>query len=686
MNDIDRWFDRTGRRENRTVSLYACLLTHRMFAYFWYRLRYALLVDGITFVVHVAEFLIILGTLGGLAAFTVMILRVGSLIVSGAWWGLLEIMRERLRGFAASSDRDSIEREIGAWMALAFAVAAGVTVAGSAAVIVLFPSAGDPIGMLYAFLLLIELAVRIPLQVLHSGVYATRRIYRPLWSLFAPTLAQVCVLGVGALFYPTAAVVVAIVVSNALAIGITVHYTLRLYRLTGLTPPHRIRRARLPVIPLREGGEATLAGLGLRLDAVAVLAIAGIYGTSTRSYDLTAGFQAWRDIDAFQFFYLALPLLRGAYETAAVFYFDFVRLRRIPALREYRVWFFHRLLVITPVVAVFFWALTLVLGLAVLPDVPLSFLLSLLPLFLVRSYIGTYQIRLFAEGRFRVLNATILFTVVLFVLVWVDINPASDLVELTAAMIVLLIVHIDLQHLQDRRPRRPSQLPLGDWLRALAEEPGPVRVGTLTVPEWIPVRQRSAAVDMMRETLQDNGSLAFRSPTSLIFYQRSASDGRQPHLDVQDATGGAVNRTRLWPDAAPDGPAALDRIMEAKWLTPLHGAPMPPRSPASLRDEFLHCFPDGLAADLGSRSGRRALRNLPDDVLAMTLPSAMRSLDDDALVISVSGQWISPIFDRNRVRMVFVLPPDPRPDRFQRWLRTLKAWRLGQPTPELHRS
>ncbi|WP_226862921.1 hypothetical protein [Mycolicibacterium baixiangningiae] len=85
VNDIDRWFQRTGRREPRTVSLYGCLLTGRMFEYFRYRLRYALLVDGATFVVHVAEFLIILTSLGGLAAFTVMILRVGSLIVSGAW-------------------------------------------------------------------------------------------------------------------------------------------------------------------------------------------------------------------------------------------------------------------------------------------------------------------------------------------------------------------------------------------------------------------------------------------------------------------------------------------------------------------------------------------------------------------------------------------------------------------------
>jgi hypothetical protein len=84
MNDIERWFERAARREDRAVSLYASLLTGRIVKYFGYRMRYALLLDGTRYVIHVAEFLIILTSLGGLAAFTVMMLRVSSLIVSGA--------------------------------------------------------------------------------------------------------------------------------------------------------------------------------------------------------------------------------------------------------------------------------------------------------------------------------------------------------------------------------------------------------------------------------------------------------------------------------------------------------------------------------------------------------------------------------------------------------------------------
>ncbi|MEV3901733.1 hypothetical protein AB0K11_05360 [Mycobacterium sp. NPDC050551] len=683
MNDIDRWFERTGRRRQRTVSLYGCLLTGRMFEYFRYRLRYALLVDGIAFVVHVAEFLIILTALGGLAAFTVMILRVGSLIVSGAWWGLLEVMRERLRAFSLTRDRDAVEREIGSWLVLSVIAATTVAVAGAAVVLSLLPSDGDPMGLLYAFLVVIELALRMPVRVLHSGMYATRRIWRPLWTLFAPTVVQIAVIGAGAMFYPTAAVIVAIIASNALSIWITIHFTLRLYRLNGVSPNHRAAqplRARLPSIPFRQGVDTTLAGLGLRLDAIAVLAIAGIYGTSTRSFDLTAGFEAWRDIDAFQFFYLVLPLFRGAYEATAVFYFDFVRLRRIPALREYRLWFFHRLLLVTPVVTLYFWALAVALGLFVLPGIPFGFLLALLPLFVVRSFIGTYQIRLFAEGRFPALNLTIAFTGLLFVLVWIDVNPASDLLELTAAMIVLLIVHINVQHLEDRSPPPATQLPLGDWIRALAAEPGPVRAGTITVPEWIPQRQRAAAIDTMRKTLAGSGWLAFYSATSLVFYERESDidQDRQPHLEVQTVTGGAANRGRYWREPAADGRAALDRIVTAQWIKPIAGVPRAPQSPDHLGPEFLDIFPDGTVADLDTRAGARVMRTLDEDLVPAILTTAMKSLDDDALVVSVAGRWLSPIFHENKVRMIFLLPPDPEPARFQRWLRTLRAWRLGQ--------
>jgi hypothetical protein len=685
MNDIDRWFARAARREDRTVSLYASILTGKIVGYFGYRMRYALLLDASRYVIHVAEFLIILTSLGGLAAFTVMMLRVSSLIVSGAWWGLLEVMRERLRTLTQSGDTDAIEREIGRWLVLSAVAGTVVLIGGSVALVLLFPPDQDALGSLYAFLILIELALRMPVRVLHSGMFATKRIYRPLWSLFTPTAVSLVVIGVGVFLYPAAAIVIAIIASNAISIWITVHYTVRAYRLTGRWPKFGGRSIRdlLPSIPPRLGIEATLSGLGLRLDAVAVLLIAGIYSTNTRAFDLTAGFSAWRDVDVFQFFYLVLPLFRGSYEATAVFYFDFVRLRRIPAFRQFRLSFFHKLLWMAPVITLFFWSLAIPLVLWVLPDIPFSFLLALLPLFILRSLIGAYQIRLFAEGQFRTLNISILFSAVLFALVWIDVNPASDLVQITAAMIVLLIVHINVQHLRDRTTSLPTLLSLGDWIRALAAEPQPVRVGRISIPEWIDSRQRADAVRVMRDTFESAGHLAFRSSSNLVFYQRITPDDAdsQPHLTLQTVTGGAANRAEILLTAIETGRIALDRIIEQGWLRPVDDDLS--RGPDVLAAEFFVAFPDGAAVDLQTRAGRHAARALPHNLVVGLLPSAMKSLGQGDVTVPVSDRWVTPVFFEGNLRLIFVLPAEFDTDQLRRWRRTVHSWNACSDAPDV---
>ena len=662
MNDVDRWFEKAARKEDRSVSLYASLLTGRIFEYFRYRMRYALLLDGTRYVIHVAEFLIILTSLGGIAAFTVMILRVGSLVVSGAWWGLLEVMRERLRALAAAGQRDAIDREIGSWLALSFIVAAVVTVGGGVALLLLLPSNKDGIGSLYAFLVVIELALRIPVRVLHSGMFATRRVYRPLWSMFAPTVVSILVIAVGVFIYPTGAIVLAIVVSNAISIWISLRYTMRAYKLTGLWPQFASRSLlrMLPSIPPRFGIEATLSGLGLRMDAVAVLLIAGMYSLNNRAFDLTAGYSEWRGVDPFQFFYLVLPLLRGSYEATTVFYFDFVRLRRLPAFRQFQLWFFYRLLWTTPVITLFFWSLAIPLGLWVLPDIPFSFVLALLPLFVVRSLIGVYQIRLFAEGRFRALNVTLVFSAGLFALVWFDINPASDLVQLTAAMIVLLIVHINVQHWQDRSTAMPTMLSLRDWIGELTSETSQVRVGKISIPDWIDARQKSNAVTLMRQTFDGNGHLAYRSSSNLVFYERVTADNaqRQPHLALQAATGGAANRAAL---------ISADEWTESVATDVADGL-------VELESEFQDIFEGGVAVDLVSRESRRALSGLESSLLVGILPMAMKSLEEGAVVTSVSGRSMSAIFHEGKLRLVFILPPEFETADLRRWRRAVNEW------------
>lgn len=682
MTDIDRWFDRTARRQNHTVSLFASLLTGRIFAYFRYRLRYALLLDTARFLVHAIEFLILLASLGRLAAFTIVVLRVGSLVVSGGWWGLLEVMRQRLRAFSRSGERDAAEHEIGCWLVLSVIVGSTLTIVGGVALAVQLPSGHDPVGLLYAFLVVLETAVRFSVRVLHSGIYATRRIYRPFWSLLAPTVVQLVVLSVGYYLYPTAAIIIAIIMSNAIGIWITVRYTLRIYRLMGFRPKfgtiHDLRPA-LPRIPPRLAFKATLAGLGLRLDTLVVLTILGMYRTNDRAFDLIAGVPAWRHVDTFQFFYLILPLFRGAYDGTGLFYFDFARLQQIPALRDFQLSFFRKLLLTTPFISLFFWSLAAALGLLVLHDVPITFMLALLPLFVIRSVIGIYQIRLFAEGYFGTLIATIALWAALLWLVWLDPHPVSDLLEVMAAMITVLIVLINLQHLRDREPPPlPTLLALGDWMRELGHESGPVLVGKITVPKWIPAKQRSAAVKLMQETFDGTGYVAFGSPTTLFYYQRAPNGDtdQQPHLALQATTGGAANRGKPLHVPRTNGRDALDRLLTENWVQAVDELSPEPDGPHTLTLKFRTLFADGIVFDLETLEGTQDMHNLEKSVLVRALPMAVRCLENGVSVVALSGRLLTPVFHHGKLRLLFLLPHDPEPALFESWMRIINDWHV----------
>ncbi|MGD9619066.1 MAG: hypothetical protein AB7G47_03185 [Mycolicibacterium sp.] len=680
MNDIDRWFDATAKKSSKMPTLYTSLLTGRVFSYFGYRMRFSLILMTVRSAVHAVEFFVLLTSLGGLATFTVMMLRIGGVVVGGAWWGLLEVMRDRIRFFARAGEREESEREIGRWLVLSVLVALILVIGAAIALQHYFPSHGSKVGQLYALLIIVELGIDLPVRVLHSGVFATRRVYRPVWSMFAPLVVQLAVLGTGFYFYPGAAMITAIVVSNAIGIWITVHYTIEVYRLSGLRPrvdkPRWTFWRRLPKIPPWKSITATLSGTGLHMDGILVLSIVGVYGTDARSFDLTAAVASWSHVDAFKFFYLALPLFRGSYSGAGVFYFDFVRLRSSPALREFQVGFFHRVLRVMPLVALYFWALAAILGLFVLHNVPVTFLLALIPLFVVRAMIGTYQIRMFAEGHHAVHIALLAFLSFLLYLVWITPNPAGDLVEITAAMLTQLILLINLQHLQDRRDLAlPTLVALSDWIAALRREPDNVAVGAIEIPEWATSRQKSAAIRLMEDTFNERGHFAYQSATQLLFYTRALDES--PQLTMQATAGGAATRGRLLDGPASNGRGALDRAVREGWIRPTEDRLPRLANPGALISEFTALFPDGLVTDLATGGGARDLRSLDHRLLAQLLPMATRSLTDGANVVFTEGRWITPVFHEGVLRLLFVLPPDPDPDQFTTWKATLRGWHLS---------
>ncbi len=685
MRRIERWFEAARRRQRRTEGLYASLLSDSLPRYFAYRLRYAFLLQGSGFVFHVLEFTIILAAVGELAAFVVIALRSGTILVRGAWWGALEPMRERLRAMAAEGAREASEREIGHWLLLSFVAAALLVLLGAGLLQLSLPGPEDDLAQVYGFLIVVELAARLPVLVLHSGMYATRRVYRPLWSMFLPTGVQLAVLGAGAAFFPAAALVIAILASTAASCALTLHFTWRMYRLTGLAPrPGLEARALVPFLAGLPGARmatAAVAGVALRADSVLVLAILGIYGTGGRALDLAAAHPDWRAVDAFTFFYLILPAFRGAYEWASLFYFDFVRLRRQAALAPFRRAFFRKLLLATPLVTGFFWAMAAALGLLLFPEIPPLLLLALLPLFVVRGFVGLYQVRTFADGHFLTLIGSIGLFAGLLVLVWLDVNAASDLLEVLAALLLVLLVLVNLQHLRDRRAPPPDTLlSLGDFVGRLGSEPGPVAVGEIRLSRRVPHKQRRLAADLVREAVAGRGHLAFRSPRTLLYYVTSppAGDDDPAHpRAVAAGTGGAASGGRLLGGAPGSGRTALARLVEEGWIA---AHPERQGAPEALLAAFRVLFPDGIAIDTETLEGAREARRLDDTVAGGALSAAARSLAAGETVVAASGRLLSAVFVDGAMRLLFVLPAGTDEALAATWRRMVADWYVARGT------
>ena len=77
----------------------------------------------------------------------------------------------------------------------------------------------------------------------------------------------------------------------------------------------------------------------------------------------------------------------------------------------------------------------------------------------------------------------------------------------------------------------------------------------------------------------------------------------------------------------------------------------------SSRQNFSTIFPDGVVVDLADacRTTGRA-RASTQNLLVGLLPTAMKSLDQGAVVVRCPGRWVSPIFYEGKLRLIFVLP------------------------------
>jgi hypothetical protein len=537
---LDRWLRSQAAREQRVVVLEEGLLGGRLWRYSAYRLRYFFLSYLVESALHAVTVLFLFEHLAWENFRLVVFATAGGAFISAFWWGALEALRGRVRDLHRSAKPHRIEATIAGWLTLALGLSALVLLLGIGWTA--WRAADGSLGVADAFVaaLFLRVALDLPVRAYHSGVYAIRRVYKPLAATLAPEfLGLVTIL----VLWPLVglwSVVVGSVLTGALVTALTLVYTRRVYHFLGMAP---IREAGAETMRGSLGGalrEFFVAGTShavMALDALAVLAL--LLGAHTDSTALVVLF-------------LTMPTIRAGAEWARLLYFDLKRLE-LRLFTNLRRRFERQTLKLAWLLAFIFWLVAAGIATAYYGRDVGGLALALLGFFIARSLLARAQIQAFAEGAY----AEVLVTGGLCLVGFATVALLADgeTARLAAVGGVAAVCAIALARyrrtLRSRGEPGTALLTL-EWLRRLGSERAAVRLGSARVvaaggPDRLDARSRedrnrwrlSQLAARSARRLGASGAATWIGPDRLVWFEPSGQS-RLAAEWLQPASGGLM--------------------------------------------------------------------------------------------------------------------------------------------------
>ena len=664
MRELRRLLSRHAAAAERRVSLEEALVGGRFARYAARRMSWVALMRGLGTGTHILEFTILLALFSRRGLTTSVVAQNLSLLLDGAWWGALEVMRRRVRTL---DDKSEIWRESSLWMAWAVRIAAACLVAGGVVVATRVARYHRPPTVLDLYLLVCALraAADVVARTLYSGIWAQQRIFRPFYSMaIGDPLGLVVIAAtwrwLGAWSFP-----VGLALTVVAARALVVVYTLRAYRAARLPAPRLRwsppRRGNAPPVRLGEVLWAAAGNLSSRIGATVALAT-----MIRKPFDNVFS-------DPFPYVaQLAVPLVTASSSWARVFYHDFKRLESELAARLMRR--LQRRLIVVAVG----WALLLGGALA---GIVIGFvgvfavrqaLFALGPVILSLSILAALQLGALARGAFvRLFLGSTAACLSLVGALWMGAAASDVTVGLYAGCAITVGVVVLSVGAAAREPAAAGALPtLHAWLRALRRVDAAVRVGGLRLEGG--ARLGQLAGDRIAALLADSGAVVVLARGArLLWFERA------PHaidaVALARATSGLARTPRLTAVAA-DGRAAIAAAVAAGLLAaPVAAAADGP----ALVAEFRTRFPDGIIA---------ALDGGPADGVA-ALPPRLRQLlwldacarAHDRRVRLRTPFDVTSYRPRGEIHIVFAVPRSRSADERSAWRAHVEAvnWRAA---------
>jgi hypothetical protein len=542
---LERWLRRQAAREERIVVLEEALLGDRLWRYSWYRLRWFFLRYVVESAAHAVTVFLLFRGLAWDNFLLVVVATTSSALVSSFWWGALEALRARVRDLHRSGSPHRIPRLIGGWLALSLGLSGAVLAFGVGWAV--WRAADGTIGAADAFVtaMALRLALDIPIRCYHSGVYAIRRVYKPLTASLAPEL-----LGLATMLalWPVAgvwAVVVSAVLTTFFTSGVTLLYVRKVYHFLGYTP---FREASVATVrsatrgALREALEGGFSHAVMALDALAVLAL--LYGAKT-------------DSDALLVLFLTMPTIRAGADWAQLLYFDLKRLE-LRLFTNLRKRFERQTLELAWLLGLVFWGAAVAITAGFDAGSARDLGPALLAFFVSRSLLARAQIQAFAEGRYFAVIGTGALCLAGLGAVGPVANGEAPRLAAVALVAVACVAALARLSRSARALGEPGTALLTlEWLRRLGNLHSPVRVGSARVvastggAERLDARSRedrnrwrlSQLADRTARVLGKSGSAAWIGPDRVTWFEPVGAPRVTPDL-LQRMSGGLMGEIR----------------------------------------------------------------------------------------------------------------------------------------------
>jgi hypothetical protein len=662
-NGLDTLFSRERRRADRRLALPVALLSSRGLFYLFRRALVLLSRVPLRTALHVAEVVVLsdvleLGMVGRLLAIRSLVAAAGAF-----HWGALEPLRQVVRREVRSGHPAAAELETARYLRLAIDFCI-VELCVLVAWLEFGPRPFHSFSILdaYAIGCGLRLMTETITRTYHAGVFAVRRVRRPLGTFLAVDLADA---GTALVLFPWLGFwgfAVAQVVGGAVESALTFVYARRAYQ--GLPfPAPTLRR----VLSEKAGASLSLVGrmivpgignLVSQVDALLITALA--LGASDGALGLATGLHVLR------------PVLGLGTGWARLFYFDLTRLDG-GVRRLFRRRFERLLLLAAPYFALASIGAAALLGALLSGSAPLPVMLGFTPFIVVRSLFAAGQIQAFTRGAYASL---VVGSAVVLLAVWVVPNVHGSgvllLFEATAALAVAaLVFHLGRGSPPDADEPEPIVAPLAPFEFLARVEDSPLGVHVL----WLNPRAGARATSIARG-ISTLAGVAFvtRFARQLVLCASEEGPSLLPRL--VEASGGALEAA-VWLPREPNGRRALAELLERELGGPGADAP-DAASGTALPELFAREFAGGslLTASRGAvprgeatpRELARTLRELGAAALGFK-PARRRGLR--AAVYAPRGE----------AALLFVAPRAASAERFAAFER-LVYWRSVRATLE----